>query len=221
MSDPINTPTNLPDVATNVPTAGGGSADVISVKDLLNAELGKEFKTDADALKGVKDTFSYVGKVGKFMPKLDALQQKFGGEANLIKTMDDLLNGAGTPAQPTQPSTPDNSNFVTREEMEQERFFDKNADYAPHRDLLTALVKNGQVKTLQEAVELPAFKTLFEKAQAGDKIEKSKSVMQSNSRLGAVTDKFTQAAQMAKDGQVSKGAETVTDAVIEAFNLDK
>ena len=214
MDDKIITPPQ-PDAATNVPAADGPAADTsVSLASLLNTELGKQFPDDATALKAVKDTFGYVGKVGKFAPKLDALQLALGGENNLISKMDELLSTNPQPQPAAQPT--DTSNFVTKEQLETERFFDKNPALAPHRSVIEA-VQKASGKPLSEALNDPTLKGLIDQAAKGAEIQQSQSVMQSNPRLGGVSDKFTQAGEAAKSGNFAAGADLVTSAVMDAY----
>jgi hypothetical protein len=163
----------MPDTNTDKPIAGGvdvapadgsaaGSDEVSTMHEVLSKALGKEFKDDESAMKAVKDTFAYVGKVGKFAPKLDALQQKFGGETKLLEFMDQSLNNSGTPAPVV-----DTSQFVTKEEMAREMFYKDNPDYKPYQSVIDALAKT-EGKTPTEVVQSDSFKPFFEKAKASD-----------------------------------------------------
>ena len=56
-------------------TSDGGAAgsEEKSIKSVLEKELGKEFPDEETALKAVKDTFSHVGKSGKYEKAVKAV----------------------------------------------------------------------------------------------------------------------------------------------------
>lgn len=72
-----------------------------------------------------------------------------------------------------------------------------------------------------EVVEKASFKTAFEKMTAFDKTEESKSVLQTNPKLGQVTDKITKAKEAVNSGNTSQAGDLAVDAVLEAYPLKK
>ena len=219
-----------------VPADGNGTAtsdDVVELKDVLNSALkkapGQEFKTNEDALKAVTDTFAYVNKAGWHKKAIDSFAQARGlDEKSAVKL---IMENTITP-EAKAPVVEDKSQFVSREEYDREMFFSKNPDYDPYKGLLTDLQK-AQNKPLSEIVQSDTFKSVFEKAKAHDVNEKTKSVIMSNSRLGQVTDKMTEAHDAAKaaneaslrgDTRVAEKSRqqaelSATKAVMEAFNI--
>jgi hypothetical protein len=188
----------------NVPAADGGAAvseEVVELKDLLGTALGKTFPNNEAALKAVTDTFSYVGEYGKVRPVLKQLQDKFGADY-LTKIME-------TTNQPQ-----DAGNFVTKEELATERFFTKNPDYEAHRSVIEAFAKTSG-KSLAEAVDLPEIKSLMDKAKSYDEMEKSKSVLQTNPRLGVATDNISKAKEAQKAGDTATAESLAVAAVLE------
>lgn len=193
------------------PSDGGGADDTVSVKDILSEELGKEFSTDEAALKAVKDTFSYVGKIGKFKPVLEKLQAKYGSETEAIKAIENTL----------EPPKVDTSGFASRDEVEalkSENFYSKNPSYEPYRNLIEDLRK-ATGKNHQEIIQSDNFKNVFEKANAYETELKSKSVLQSNSRLGQVKDKISEARQNL-DTNPDAARKSAVEAVIEAYEME-
>lgn len=206
--------------ALNVAAAGGSTAatdEVVSVKDLLNTILGKNFPDDAAAVKAVKDTFNYVGKVGKYMPVITELQTKYGGEPGALEVLSALTKSPATPATDTQPRA-DDGKFVSREQYDQDTFYAQNQALAPFKSMITAVQKAGNFETPQAAIEGDAtLKASIEKATAYDKQQGNKSVLQTNPRLGQVTDNIAQARTAQKEGNQTQAAGLAVNAVLEAF----
>jgi hypothetical protein len=176
----------------------------VSVKDILGATLGKTFQSDEAALKAVKDTFSYVG-----MKKEDIL--KSAG-------LDTQQMGASTTSTNKEANAVDTSQFISKEQYEQDMFFSKNPELEAHKDLLRGLaVANGV--SIKDAAELPSFKNVFEKASAYDKAQKSRSVLETNPRLGQVTDHMSKAKELSAAGNRDAAAEAATKAVLESLGL--
>lgn len=206
MENEINTNDTLPDGQELSPSGGEVADEVVSIKDLLSEELGKEFPSDEAALKAVKDTFNYVGKVGKYRPSLDKIESKFGGEKEALKLMEDMLNM----------QTNDDSKFISREQYETDTFFAKQPNLEPHRKVIEA-VRSSTGKSLSEVIDMPELKGLVEKASAYDKYEESKSVLTSSPRLSQASNKLSQAQEAVKSGNFSAANDSAVAAVMEAF----
>ena len=100
--------------------------------------------------------------------------------------------------------------------LQETTFYAQNPEY--NTEDFKSLVKLTG-KSPSELVSSDDFKTLYEKAKAYNEIEQSKSVLHSNSRLGQVTDKFTQAKEALKTGNDAVAKSTAVSAVIDAFDL--
>lgn len=216
----------LPGGGDIAPADGNGTDPVVELKDALNQVLKKPpekaFKTNEDALKAVKETFDYVSKAGWHKKAVDAVAKAKGlDEKGAVKfIMENLTETkqeapvAPAPAEKATTETVDPNKFISREEYDREMFFGKNQDYTPYKDIITGLQKSTG-KPLDEVVQLPAVKTLFEKAKAYDETEKAKSVLMSNPRLGAVQDKITQARDAQNAGNHSQAKEMAVSAVMD------
>lgn len=172
--------------------------DVTSVKEVLSEVLGKEFKSDEDALKAVKDTQDYVGKIGKFQPLIDQLETKSGGEQGALDSLTKLLSSEA----PATPAAPDTSGLMTKADFEQTRFYDKNPELAPMSDMLNAMAKTTG-KPLKDVVELETIKPLIEAKKLSDSQDESKSVLMQNPRLGKVKDKLAEAGKAMTEARKS------------------
>lgn len=144
----------------------------------LNEHLGKTFPTKESALKALKDTFSYVGK------KKEDIAAEVRAEFAQDKRFDELAKGL---------------------EIERnDRFYDKNPQFAPYRKTIEALGKNPV-----EVVQSESFKALFDKAVEYDKTAKQKNVLDSNPRLAQSRSSLQEAAQMSEKtgGEVTPAIE--------------
>lgn len=200
-------------------TDGQETDSTVGVKDALSKALGKDFKDDATALKAVKDTFNYVGKAGKFLPYIEQLQEKYGGEKNVIELMEELTKTDAPEAKEVSQPKVDESKFVSREQYEADTFFSKRPELEPHRELLDAL-RSKTGKSLSEAAELPSFKNVFEKVKAYEETQNSKSVLHTNPRLGQAVDKVSKSRTALSEGRVAEATETAVDAVLDAFERE-
>lgn len=186
------------------PSDGSGAAspsgnpdEIVGLKDLLKEATGKDFPSDEKALKSIKDTYDYVGQLGKE-----------------IKQLKDQLNPLGDSGK----KEIDPNKFVSREEFDEVTFFAKNQELATYKDILKSIAVANN-KSLEEAVNLDAFKTIYEKAKSYDEVEKSKSVLLTNPRLGQVRDKMTEAREKNKSGDTVSAGRLATQAVLEAYDL--
>mgnify|MGYP001574217138 CR=1 FL=1 len=65
----MNNETNTSQTITGADDVGAAvgaenDSEVVNVKDVLKEVLGRDYKSDEDALKSVKETFDFVGKLG-------------------------------------------------------------------------------------------------------------------------------------------------------------
>ena len=72
-------------------------------------------------------------------------------------------------------------------------------------------------KPIRQVVELPAVKTLVEKARSFDEAERSRSVLHSNPKLGQVRDKLTESREALEKGDVNTAKSGAVGAVLDAF----
>lgn len=214
MQEDNNSETITEEQGSGSPDGQETASDVASVSEVLGGVLGKKFETDESALKAVKDTFAYVGKAGKYQKAVEAVMTAKGlSEDGAVK----FIQGLG---QPDSATPIDTSKFVSRDEFDAANFYKDNPDLAPYKDLIENTSK-GSGKSRSEVIQGEAFKTIYDKAKAHDAAEKSKSVIHSNERLGAVANKITSAREKASKGDIDGAKNDAVSAVIDAYSIGK
>jgi hypothetical protein len=216
MNEDVITQNTSPD-PVDVPGADGGSTDnpnALSLEE-LNSYLGKNFKDKDTALKSLKDTYRYVGN-----PTVDALSQKLGApQEQVAEALKTLMS--------TQPAG------MTQEQYQEDRFFDKNPDLEELRPQLSRLRSSDPEASKQswsEFIKSPLVAPLVEKVKGYNEIQGRKSVLESNPRLGAVSDKLSEAKKLAQEARQSgdpfaaqqaenAARESAVRGVLEAYDL--
>lgn len=150
-------------------SAADGEAAVDTALTLteLNKALGKDFKDVPTAIKAVKDTFGYVGK------KREDIENELRSK---------VLSESVQPEQQV-----DNALASKLQSLEEQLFYSTNPQY---KGLESVIKKMGSNPA--DVVASDEFKSIFEKVQVAEQVEKARSVAPSNSRLAAtqsVTDK--------------------------------
>lgn len=150
----------------------------------------------------------------------NTLGKEFPNKEAALKAIKDTFSYVGKKIEP-KVEAPDPSKFATREELDaikEDAFFSKNADYEPFRNTIKNLSKaTGQ--RFDEVVASDDFKNIFDKVKQADEVAKSKSVLQTNPRLGRATDKLSEAQEAAKAGDHKTAGNKAVEAVMEAFDL--
>jgi len=203
----------------DVAVADGGGADEASVISLeeLKAVLGKDFKDKDSALKSVKDTFNYVGDVGKVKNVLTEAKNKLGTDEKgvleaLNKLSMDEIKKEEVAVVPTQPSA---EGFITKEQYHEDMFFSKNQNLSEVKDILTPL-KNASPET--KTMSWDAFiatdnaKKVVDTFSGYQEIQSKKSVLESNPRLGVATDKLSEARNLLDEATKAEMAGNVAQA---------
>lgn len=189
------------------------SEETVGLAEFVNKELGTNYKDDEAALAGLKQTKDYVGRVGQVMPFFDKAKEKGIPTSKLFEAMDQTLNGQ-VPPQVQPVAEP--SNYVTKDELSRQLFFKDNPQYQPYEAIIDAMAAQNKVAP-REVVESDQFKSLFDKAKGFDEVQKSKSVLQTNSRLGVAQDSMTKAQEAMQSGDVRKAQDLAVKAVIDTF----
>ena len=181
-----------------------------SVAQTLGKALGKNFPDDATALKAVRDTFNYVGSAGKAMKAIEKLGLN----------PDKVLSGEAEVKAQVPTSTPqvDPSKFVDRETYLRDTFYSKNPQYASSQRIIDSYAQVNGISH-EEAVKSQDLAPLFEKVHGYDDIQSKKSVLESNPRLGAITDKVHKARELKQAGDYTQAGDVATSAVLDAYDL--
>lgn len=212
---------NVPSTDGNKETASEVTGNSAPLHEVLNEALGTTFKSPEDAVLGLKNTQSYVGKLGKYQKAVEAVVNAKGiSEDAAVKFIMDTVETKEETKVETKVEEPkvDTSKFVSREEFDKTLFFKDNANLAPYAEILNALAASTG-KPLAEAAKSETFQQLVTAKEAQDESEKSKSVLTSSPRLGNVADKMTEAREASKAGNQASANKAATQAVIDAFGL--
>lgn len=157
---------------------GEGAVDetALSLSE-LNQFLGKDFKDVESAKKGLKDTFSYVGKK----------------KEDIEKEVRASLTGAAQAG-----SSPDLASEVNS--LKERVFYSENPQYKGYEGIIRKMGSNPA-----EVVDSEEFKTVFENGKVAGEVAQKNSVVHSNSRLSQNTT-YTQEAVTTANATRSTGA---------------
>lgn len=196
MSDDIN-PQSQAGVEQNgaaIPDGGGSASEVANLKDVLSPVFGTTFKSDEDALKSVEHAKNMAGKVGQLEKELAALRQPSQPQSQVIESKLAELENL----------------------VKVNQFYQAHPEYADSR-IQTLISSMGADPA--KVVESDAFKIAYGAIKTSDEVEKSKSILQTNPRLGVVKDKMSEAREAVTKGNFSTAGESATKAVIEAYDM--
>lgn len=225
MDDEILNPSTLSD-GDDVASADGNNGseypDVVELKDLLGQALGKTFNDNESALKSVQDTYKYVSKAGLYKKAIDKVMQTKGlDEKSALSYIMENITQEQIPVEPVQAQPVQQGQNQQAEiadtvaklqrELREANFYANNPDMKPYKELI-----DSYGKPPDEVVKMDIFQTIHAKLRAHDENESARSVLQSNPRLGQVTDKIKEAREIAQTDNSSAGR-LATEAVIDAF----
>jgi hypothetical protein len=216
-----NPAATLPDGINVVPAAGGAnvSEETISLHELVNKELGTNYGDDDAALQGLKQTKDYVGRVGQVMPFFDKAKERNIPTSQLFEAMDKVISGNAPAPAAQPPASVDTHNLATKDEvrsLQRDIFYEKNPQFQGYRQAIDG-ISDATGKSPAEIVVSDAYKGVFENASGFDRIQKEKSVLQTNPRLGVATDNMTKAQEALRGGNFGKAADLAVGAVMETI----
>lgn len=187
----------------DVDTASGNENDSQpSFKDVLKEATGRDYPDDETALKSVTETYKYVGALG----------QK-------VKTLEEQIESQAPVEAPVSTETPELVHQVetlTRE-LAETRFYNENPQYN-NEDAKALIADMGGNPS--EVVAKDTFQKAYSAIQATAEVEKSKSVLVSNPRLGQATDKISQARESLAEGNQEAAANAAVSAVLSAYEIE-
>ena len=191
MEEEFNPTETVPDVYVNdIDTAESqvNDSQTVSLKDIVKELTGREYKDDEDAKKGIAETYKFV--TTKMEPETPP-------QTPVVPQVDPALV----------------SKVETLERQVQEaNFFASNPEYnTPEAKALIAKFGADPATVVADDVFQSAFKAI----KATAEIEKSKSVLVSNPRLGQVQDKMTQAREALASGNQSAAEASAVSAVVD------
>ncbi len=173
-------------------------SQTVSLKDIVKELTGREYKDDEDAKKGIAETYKFVTK------KMDDNQPA-----------PDVAAPAATPQ--VDPGIVTEVETLKRQ-VQESNFYASNPEYnTPEARALISKFGGSPEEVIKDEV----FQTAYGAIKANAEIEKSKSVLQSNPRLGQVTDKITQAREALQNGNQTVAETNAVSAVMEAYDMTK
>ncbi len=197
--DPENNPDDSQPVADGSATADNSNVSNSAVLEAINSATNRSYKSEEEALKGIQETVSYVGKVGKYKNIIEAIEAANGGEAGAIEALKKVSNN--TTAQPNS------NNDDIRSELEalrEENFFIANSELASQKELIKRLRKPGQ--SLNDVIS--ENKDILDQLKTSVEGQQSKSIIHSNSRT--VVEDSDYQADMKKAKETGNWAEFIS-----------
>lgn len=239
-ADPGPAPEATPEADPAPAGDGADGSGSISLKEISEV-LGKDFKDPEGALKSIKDTFNYVGGQAQYKENIEKLSSALGtDEAGVLSTLENLImsleqgNENPTPKVEPTPEPQPQGNYVTREEMDENNFFGAHPELADLKDVLGPMKEvHGQDMSWNDFAQTDQAKKVIDPITGFREIEQQKSALESNPRLGAVTDTMSKSREsMAAANEAARSGdrqtavqhenaarEAAVSGVIEAFDI--
>ena len=220
MADQVNPQETVPEVPLESTTEGGSDDKSQISLEQLNSLLGRDYKDVDTALDSVKETYSFVGKRDELRQSVEEVMKATGADEQTVitKLKANLMSTEETQKPKEETVSPDT---VPRSQYLEDRFFDKNPELEGLRDY---------IKPIKESS--PEFKEMsWDEFAKTDKVEKlvstfsgyeeansKKSVVESNPRLGAASDKLDKARQALQENNDASARQSAVGAVIDSFS---
>ncbi len=188
----------------NGTTTSAGQAGAGTVAGDASAPAGTGPIADAGAL-SLSELNSYLGKT-------------YPDKETALKSLKDTFSYVGKKMEAAQPQPASIPPEVAQQlrELKNENFYTKNPQYdtPEYREVIGKMGENPA-----EVVGTSAFKGIFEKAAGYDKIQKTKTVLESNPRIGQVRNKMSEAKEATKNRDYNSANTKAVAAVLESYEL--
>jgi len=171
---------------------GGEDVSDGDILGTINEATGRDYKSQEDAIKGIKETASYVGKVGKYQKAIKTLEELKGGEKGAIEFLASLKDEKKDDAE--QPNEVDTLK-KDLEEVKRENFFNANQELKPFKDTILKLKKDGQ--SFEDVIK--ENKNLVDTLKASVENQGQKSVIHSDAGVSQTSSDYQEDFKKAKE----------------------
>jgi len=224
MSETVSPQDTVPEVPLESTAEGEGDDNSQIKLDQLNEMLGRDYKDVDTALKSVKETFSFVGKRDELRQNVEDVMKKTGADEQTVLTKLQTLMSEETPtpeATEEKPQvTPDDIRAELTARYEEDRFFDKNPDFESVKEYVKPLKQQEGFKDMSwsEFAETEQAQKLVETFSGYQEANSKKSVVESNPKIGAMTDKLSKAREAQQSGDDQTAKSNALSAVMDSFD---
>jgi hypothetical protein len=225
MSEEVIPQGTVADGAHVTPPEGEGADESrISLEDLNNT-LGRDYKDVDTALKSVKETYTFIGKRDDLRQGLEQVMEATGqDEQTVLDNLQKFMSNQEPQVEPQAAQPEANPEIESlKQQLSQkdaqyaeDRFFDKNADYESVRNIIKPLKGSSeefQNMSWDEFKETDVVKNVFETYATANEAQSKKSVVESNPRLGAASDKMNNARQALEQNNEAEAKAQAVSAV--------
>jgi hypothetical protein len=147
----------------------------------------------------------------------DFLGKQYKDKGTALKSIKDTFSYVGKKIEASAPVQSDNSEVAKQlREMKTELFYSKHPEYESYKGVISKMGENPA-----SVVEMPEFKDIFGKATGFDKIQKTKTVLESNPRIGQIRNKQKEANEALNNREYVRANSIAVESVIEGLDLGK
>lgn len=147
----------------------------------------------------------------------DYLGKNYKDKTSAIKSIKDTFSFVGKKIEASAPVSHDNGDVARQlKEMKTELFYSKHPEYESFKGAISKMGENPA-----DVIMMPEFKDIFDRASSFDKIQKTKTVLESNPRIGQIRNKQKEATEALQSRNYEKADSIAVESVIEGLNLGK
>lgn len=146
------------------------------------------------------------------------LGKNYKDKGTALKSIKDTFSFVGKKIEASAPVSQSDNGEVAKQlrEMKTELFYSKHPEYESFKGAISKMGENPA-----DVVEMPEFKDVFVKASGFDKIQKTKTVLESNPRIGQIRNKQKEAHEALVGRNYSAANAIAVESVIEGLDLGK
>lgn len=209
METDVTTLNTLPDESQlNSAEVDSADGDAIHLAK-LNEFLGKDFKDVDTALKSVKDTFSYVGRQDSVRTAVKQAMEATGkGETEVLTAIQKLMTETNSPS----------GDFITKEQYAEDLFFNGKPELSAVKDIIKPLKASSEEfkgMSWNDFVKNDRIASIVDTFRVAEDFRSSKSVVETNPRIGSATTKLETARQAQASGDYNAAKEAALGSVLD------
>ena len=212
METDVTTLNTLPDESQlNSAEVNSADGDAIHLAK-LNEFLGKDFKDVDTALKSVKDTFSYVGRQDTVRTAVKQAMEATGkGETEVLTAIQKLMTETNGPS----------GDFITKEQYAEDLFFNGKPELSAVKDIIKPLKASSEEfkgMSWNDFVKNDRIASIVDTFKVAEDFRSSKSVVETNPRIGSATTKLETARQAQAAGDYNAAKDAALGSVMDLLN---
>lgn len=153
------------------------------------------------------------------LEELNSITNKnFPDKETALKALKDNFSFVGKKKEDVAADLVNKGEYISKKDLDTEFLYKENTTASQNRTLIDSFAKANNISA-REAIERPEIKSLLEKAKGFDASQSTKSVIETNPKLGQLKDTATEVKNLVLGGNREVAAQKAAKSIIDTLGI--